>query len=135
MHTLKIEAEAFKVFSVETRIKIIELLKAGSLSVNTMADALGVTQSAVSQHLRVLKQAGLVTDERKGYRIFYSLDKTSLAKCQHELVKICTCGCEFGKRSRISEQKEVLLEYKKRIEKELKQVEKRIAELDKVKSE
>ena len=130
---MKIEAESFKVFSVETRIKIIELLKAEPLSVNTMADALGVTQSAVSQHLRVLKQAGLVTDERKGYHIFYSLNKASLDKCQQELVKICTCGCEFGKESRISEPKEVLLKYKKRIENELKQVEKRIAELEKEK--
>jgi len=127
---VKIEAEAFKVFSVETRIKIIELLKAGPLSVNTMADALGVTQSAISQHLRVLKQAGLVTDERKGYHIFYSLNKASLDKCQHELVKVCTCGCDLSKRKRASDPKEVLLEYKKRLESEMKQVEKRIAELE-----
>ncbi len=106
---MKIEAEAFKVFSVETRIKIIELLKAGPLSVNTMTDALGVTQSAVSQHLRVLKQAGLVTDERKGYHIFYSINKASLDKCQQELAKICTCGCELGNQNRVSEPKEVLL--------------------------
>lgn len=130
---MKIEAEAFKVFSVETRIKIIELLKAGPLSVNTMADALGVTQSAVSQHLRVLKQAGLVTDERKGYHIFYSLNRVNLDKCQQELVKICTCGCELGKGKQISEPKEVLLKFKNRIESELKQVEKKIAELEKKK--
>lgn len=127
---MKIEAEAFKVFSVETRIKIIELLKAGPLSVNTMADALGVTQSAVSQHLRVLKQAGLVTDERKGYHIFYSLNKASLDKCQQELIKICTCGCEFSKQSQVTESKEILLKYKNRIENELKQVKKRIVELE-----
>ena len=130
---MKIEAEAFKVFSVETRIKLIELLKEGSLSVNSMADALGVTQSAVSQHLRVLKQAGLVSDERKGYHIFYSLNKANLDKCQQELVKICTCGCELGKQGRVSEPKEILLKYKNRIEKELRQVEKRIAELEKAK--
>ena len=130
---VKIEAEAFKVFSVETRIKIIELLKAGPLSVNTMADALGVTQSAVSQHLRVLKQAGLVTDERKGYHIFYSLNRASLDKCQQELVKICTCGCEISKGKQISEPKEVLIKFKNRIESELKQVKKKIAELEKEK--
>ena len=130
---MKIEANAFKVFSVETRIKIIELLKAGPLSVNAMADALGVTQSAVSQHLRVLKQAGLVTDERKGYHIFYSINKASLDKCQQELTKICTCGCELSNQNRLSEPKEVLLKFKKRIESELQQVEKRIAELEKEK--
>jgi DNA-binding transcriptional ArsR family regulator len=127
---MKIEAEAFKVFSVDTRIRIIEQLKAGPLSVNTMADALGITQSAVSQHLRVLKQAGLVADERKGYHIFYSLNKAGLDKCQHELAKVCTCGCDLGKRRRATDPKEVLLEYKKRLESELKQVEKRIAELE-----
>lgn len=127
---MKIEAEAFKVFSVETRIKIIELLKAGPLSVNIMAEALGITQSAVSQHLRVLKQAGLVMDERKGYHIFYSLNEASLDKCQHELIKICTCGCELGKKKRASDPKEVLLEYRKRLESELKQVKKRISELE-----
>jgi len=131
---VKIEADAFKVFSVETRIKIIELLKAEPLSVNTMADALGVTQSAVSQHLRVLKQAGLVTDERKGYHIFYSLNRASLDKCQHELAKICTCGCELSKEKKASGPKEVLLKYKNRLESELKQVEKRIIELEKHKS-
>jgi DNA-binding transcriptional ArsR family regulator len=128
---VKIEAEAFKVFSVETRIKIIELLKAGPLSVNTMTEALGVTQSAVSQHLRVLKQAGLVTDERKGYHIFYSLNKASLDRYQQELVKICTCGCELGNQNLVAEPKEVLLKFKNRIENELKQVEKKIAELEK----
>jgi len=127
---MKIEAESFKVFSVETRIKIIEQLKAGPLSVNTMAEVLGITQSAVSQHLRILKQAGLVTDERKGYHIFYSLNKAGLDKCQHELVKICSCGCDLSKRKRASDPKEVLLEYRKRLESELKQVEKRIAELE-----
>lgn len=127
---MKIEAEAFKVFSVESRIKIIEQLKTGPLSVNTMAEVLGITQSAVSQHLRVLKQAGLVTDERKGYHIFYSLNKDSLDKCQHELVKICSCGCDLAKKKRTSDPKEVLLEQRKRLESELKQVEKRISELE-----
>ena len=87
---MKSEAEAFKVFSVETRIKIIELLKETPLTVNAMADALGVTQSAVSQHLRVLKQAGLVADERDGYYIFYSLNKAGLDKYLQKLIKICS---------------------------------------------
>lgn len=127
---MKVEAESFKVFSAEARIKIVELLKAAPLSVNTIAEALGFTQSAASQHLRVLKQAGLVTDERKGYHIFYTLNKASLDKCQQELVKICTCGCESSQGKQIWEPKEILLEYKNRIENELKQVEKRIAELE-----
>jgi DNA-binding transcriptional ArsR family regulator len=131
---MKLEAESFKVISVESRVKIIELLKAGPLSVNTMAEALGISQSAVSQHLRVLKQAGLVADERKGYHIYYSLNKDKLNKYQQELIKVCTCGCEFGRRrKKISETREALLEYKKRLEKEIKEVEKRIKEIEKEK--
>lgn len=126
---MKIEAESFKVLSVETRIKIIELLKSGPLSVNTIAEALGISQSAVSQHLRVMKQAGLVTDERKGYHIYYSLNKDKLNKYQQELIKVCTCGCELGRKRRISETKVALFEYKRHLAKELKQIEKRIAEL------
>ncbi|MEW6740586.1 MAG: metalloregulator ArsR/SmtB family transcription factor [Nitrospirota bacterium] len=131
---MKLEAESFKVISVESRVKIIELLKAGPLSVNTMAEALGISQSAVSQHLRVLKQAGLVADERKGYHIYYSLNKDKLNKYQQELIKVCTCGCELGRRrKKISETREALLEYKKRLEKEIKEVEKRIKEIEKEK--
>ncbi|MEK6690425.1 MAG: metalloregulator ArsR/SmtB family transcription factor [Nitrospirota bacterium] len=127
---MKIEAESFKVLSAETRIKIIELLKSGSLSVNTIAEALGISQSAVSQHLRVMKQAGLVTDERKGYHIYYSLNKDKLNKYQQELIKVCTCGCELGRKRRISETKVALFEYKRHLEKELKQIEKRITVLE-----
>lgn len=127
---MKVEAESFKVLSVETRIKIIELLKAGPLSVNTITEALGVSQSAVSQHLRIMKQAGLVSDERRGYHIFYSLNKDKLDKYQQELIKVCTCGCELSKRKKISETKEALLEYKRHLEEELKQIEKRIAKLE-----
>lgn len=128
---MKIEAEAFKVFSVETRIKIIELLKATPLTVNAMADALGVTQSAVSQHLRILKQADLVADERDGNQIFYSLNKAGLDKYQQKLVRIFTDGGERGKQNRIAEPEEVSPEYKNRIESELKRIKKRIAELEK----
>jgi ArsR family transcriptional regulator, arsenate/arsenite/antimonite-responsive transcriptional repressor len=121
---VKVEAESFKVLAVETRIKIIELLKAGPLSVNTITDALGISQSAVSQHLRVLKQAGLVTDERKGYYIYYTLNKESLDKCQHELMKVCT-------KKQVSSPKEALLEYKRRLERELQEVKGKIAALEK----
>lgn len=64
-----------------------------TLNVNAMAKSIGVSQSAVSQHLRVLKAAGLVDDERKGYWIHYSLNREALEKCRQRLNKICTCGC------------------------------------------
>ncbi|OGT96032.1 MAG: hypothetical protein A2X80_12365 [Geobacteraceae bacterium GWB2_52_12] len=89
-------AELFKILAVDKRIDIIELLKKEAMSVNALADALGVTQSAVSQHLRVLKSANLVRDERKGYWIFYELNKEALEECRKRLNRICTCGCSGG---------------------------------------
>jgi len=127
---MKSEAEAFKVFSVETRIKIIELLKETPLTVNAMADALGVTQSAVSQHLRVLKQAGLVADERDGYYIFYSLNKAGLDNYQQKLVKICSYS-RLDKQDLKIEPKKRIRKIKNRITNELEQLKKRIAELEK----
>jgi len=93
---MKESAELFKLLSVDKRIEIIELLKKDPMSVNALADALGITQSAVSQHLRVLKSAGLVKDERKGYWIYYSLNRDTLEKCRERLNRICTCGCLGG---------------------------------------
>ncbi|HLE40336.1 MAG TPA: metalloregulator ArsR/SmtB family transcription factor [Nitrospirota bacterium] len=90
---MKEAAELFKLLSVDKRIEIVELLKNEPLSVNALAEALKITQSAVSQHLRVLKSAGLVIDERRGYWIFYSLNRDTLEKCRQRLNRICTCGC------------------------------------------
>jgi DNA-binding transcriptional ArsR family regulator len=90
---MKEAAELFKLLSVDKRIEIVELLKNEPMSVNALAEALKITQSAVSQHLRVLKSAGLVIDERRGYWIFYSLNRDTLEKCRQRLNRICTCGC------------------------------------------
>ncbi len=95
---MKKAAELFKILSVDKRIEIIELLKKEPMSVNALAEALGVTQSAVSQHLRVLKGAGLVEAERQGYWIYYSLNRNALEKCRQRLNRICTCGC-LGKQA------------------------------------
>lgn len=91
---MKEAAELFKLLSVDTRIEIVELLKAGPMTVNALAEALGVTQSAVSQHLRVLRSAGLVENERKGYWIHYSLNLEALERCRQRLNRVCTCGCD-----------------------------------------
>ena len=90
---MKEAAEQFKILSVDKRIEIIEFLKKERMSVNALAEALKITQSAVSQHLRVLKGAGLVKNERQGYWIYYSLNRGTLEKCRQRLNRICTCGC------------------------------------------
>ena len=89
------QAELFKVLGVESRIRIIELLKQkGPLGANEMSEMLGITPSAVSQHLKILKHAGLVRNERKGYWIPYEIDPVALEKCGEFLSGICTCGCQ-----------------------------------------
>ncbi len=90
---MKGAADLFKIFCVDKRIEIIEHLKNGSMNVNSLADLLKISRSAVSQHLRVLKSARLVIDERKGYWIHYSLNRDALEKARQRLNRICTCGC------------------------------------------
>ena len=90
---MKQAAELFKILSVDKRIEIIERLKCGSMTVNALAEMLGITPSAVSQHLRVLKAAGLVTNEREGYFIRYTLNEEALEACRIRLNRVCTCGC------------------------------------------
>jgi DNA-binding transcriptional ArsR family regulator len=68
--------------SSSTRVRILELLRGASLCVNALASRLKVTQGAVSQHLRVLREAGLVVPEKRGYFVHYRLDPAGLLECQ-----------------------------------------------------
>jgi len=73
-------ARVFKVLSVHTRVRMIELLKHHSLCVNALARALGITPAAVSQHLRVLRDAEVVLAEKKGYFVHYRVNGKTLAR-------------------------------------------------------
>lgn len=66
-------AELFKVFGDSTRVKILYALFEAELCVCDMAQLLGLTQTAVSHQLRVLKNNKLVKFRREGKNIFYSL--------------------------------------------------------------
>ena len=66
-------AELFKVFGDSTRIKLLYALFEAELCVCDIAALLGVSQSAVSHQLRVLKNARLVKPRREGKAVFYSL--------------------------------------------------------------
>ena len=67
-------AELFKVFGDSTRIKILYALLESEMCVCDIAQLLGLTQSAVSHQLRVLKANKLVRNRREGKTVFYSLD-------------------------------------------------------------
>ena len=67
-------SEFFKVLGDETRMKIINALSHGELCVSYIAAALGMTQSAVSHQLKLLRMANQVKARREGKSIYYSLD-------------------------------------------------------------
>ena len=73
-------ARIFKLMSVDTRVRMIQLLKRRSLCVNALARSLGLTPAAVSQHLRVLRDAGIVTAHKQGYFVHYRINEKALAR-------------------------------------------------------
>ena len=66
-------AELFKVFGDSTRIRILFVLFEAEVCVCDLAETLGMTQSAISHQLRILKQNRLVKSRREGKQGFYSL--------------------------------------------------------------
>ncbi|WP_130860604.1 autorepressor SdpR family transcription factor [Gracilibacillus phocaeensis] len=68
--------EAFKALADPTRREILDLLKKGDLTAGEIADQFDMSKPSISQHLRLLKQAGLVDDEKKGQFIYYHLNIT-----------------------------------------------------------
>ena len=127
--------EMFKALAVETRVKIIELLKSeGPLGAKNIAGQIGVTPAAVSQHLKILRQAGLVRSERKGYWIPYSIDEEALENCGQLLSNICTCGCQgigdFREMELDDSSLESLKEYEQALENELSATRERVKEIE-----
>ena len=133
---MNIEAsEMFKVLGVETRVKIIDLLKSqGPLGAKKIAEMVGVTTAAASQHLKILKQAGFVRSERNGYWIPYSIDEKAMENCRDVLTEICTCGCkgtgDFKEKEIGDASLGSLRQYEKEMEKELRIVKERIKEIE-----
>jgi ArsR family transcriptional regulator, arsenate/arsenite/antimonite-responsive transcriptional repressor len=80
------QAALFAALADPTRLKLLQILlhqsPPGCRCVNNLCHLLGVTQPAISQHLRVLKASGLVIGERRGYRIHYRIDPEGLERCQ-----------------------------------------------------
>ncbi|ACD53083.1 winged helix-turn-helix transcriptional regulator [Clostridium botulinum] len=66
--------DAFKALSDNTRRKILDLLNEKDMTAGDIADYFQITKPSISHHLSILKQAGLVSDERKGQYIYYSLN-------------------------------------------------------------
>lgn len=76
----EMQARIFKVLSVETRLRIIKLLKNQALCVNALARTLEITPAAVSQHLRILRDADIVIPDKRGYYVHYRVNTKTLAR-------------------------------------------------------
>lgn len=127
--------EMFKALSVETRVKILDLLKTqGPLGAKEIAKVLGVTPAAASQHLKILRQAGLVRSERKGYWIPYSVNAEVMENYRQRLTQVCTCGCQgtgnWKEQELAKAGVEALKKYEKDLKDELKVLRERIKELE-----
>lgn len=86
-------AEVFKALGDPTRLNVLQLLTLNperQLCVGAIARRLGVTQPAVSQHLKVLKFLGLVKASRDGYHIHYSIDQDMLAAYKAQIDELFT---------------------------------------------
>lgn len=69
-----------------TRFRIIDLLLTHDLCVGALATRLNISEAAVSQHLQILRKAGLVRGEKRGYWTHYSVDKIAF----HQLAEALT---------------------------------------------
>jgi ArsR family transcriptional regulator len=69
-------ADVFKALSDGTRREILRLLRSGDMTAGAIADNFAMSKPSISHHLSALKQADLVTAERRGQEIVYSLNTT-----------------------------------------------------------
>jgi ArsR family transcriptional regulator len=76
-----------KALADETRFRIINLLLTHDLCVGALAGHLNISKAAVSQHLQILRKAGLVTGEKRGYWTHYSVDKSTIHRIAEDLIK------------------------------------------------
>lgn len=88
-------ARLFHALSDETRLGIVEMLRDGEHCVCDFQEAFGAAQSRLSYHLKVLKEAGLVTDRKEGRWSYYAPVPDAFAEA-HDLVRALASGRPAG---------------------------------------
>ncbi|MDZ7814520.1 MAG: metalloregulator ArsR/SmtB family transcription factor [Planctomycetota bacterium] len=88
LNDLQTPVNRLKVLAVSTRMRIIQLLKGRALCGNALAARLNITPGAVSQHLRIIRDAGLVVGEKRGCFVHYRLNEETLAAWRQEIDKL-----------------------------------------------
>lgn len=93
---IKEQARLFSALADPTRLRLLQVLyhqePPGWRCVNNLSQLLGITQPAVSQHLRVLKAVGLVIGEKRGFRMHYLIDPEGLKRCREILYTVLEIG-------------------------------------------
>ena len=111
MVSIEKQAELFAALSDPTRLRLFCLLAAqsapGALCVNALAGRLGVSQSAVSQHLKVLRAAGLVSGRRCGYRVHYWVNSRVLEQFSLFLKSMSSVKVKGSEKEKQKEKKNV----------------------------
>lgn len=73
-HTAAHVAELFRAFSDTSRVRILSALTTREFNVGTLAQIVGISESAVSHHMRGLRQMGLVKARREGQEVYYRIE-------------------------------------------------------------
>lgn len=106
---MKTLSDNFRILGSAPRLNIITLLaKSPPLCVNAIREELRMGQSAVSQHLRVLKMAGWVRAEKRGYWVHYSLNRKKLDKLRLEVEELASRGARSGEKRACQSERSVV---------------------------
>lgn len=81
-------AELFHALSDEARVEIVSVLLGGEQCVCDLMGVVGAAQSRLSYHLKVLKDAGLVTDRREGRWSYYTLERDAVVEAEGMLASL-----------------------------------------------
>ena len=88
-------ASVLKVLADETRLAVIEQLLSGPMHVGQINESLGVERTLLSHHLRVLRDAKLVTSERDGKHVLYSLATSIQGRRRGRAINLGCCLISF----------------------------------------
>ena len=91
-HTAEHVAELFRAFSDTSRVRIMSALVNGEKNVNALAGIVGISESAVSHHMRGLRQMGLVQTRREGKEVYYRVDDEHIIALFQQGVKHVKIG-------------------------------------------
>ena len=103
MTRYELDAKVFKAFCDENRLKVLERLRGGEKCACKLTEDLGIGQSALSYHMKILVESGVVSARQEGKWTHYSLSATGTARARELLEEITmsvdeqdesVCGCK-----------------------------------------